>query len=289
MKKNKALLFLAAVVLSAFAAGCGQEKDRLEEEGSNASETGDTSSIDSTGTEETTSQLQLGSAVEIPESFDGKPAETDAHGQLEEVIADYCNVAQEDYVNVRYYYNYVDLNEDGKNEILALVIGQDVTGIDGNVLLWIEADSEGNMTAEHVRQSFRQVDVPIYISSHTTGGYRDLIITNNGNPAGEVEGEGHASGEEEVNAGNAGRTVDGKATSLEHTAGLDDTTGDNGAVLISLDKTYLCLVWKGKKYQTLEEATMLFNLDGLDGTAILINNVESDFASDKYHFLGEAM
>ena len=80
MKKNVTLWFFAALISVVLAAGCG----RREQDGSNGKADGQTKgtensqAVDQTGTEgainteEGTSQLQLGSAVEIPESFDGK-------------------------------------------------------------------------------------------------------------------------------------------------------------------------------------------------------------------------
>lgn len=279
MKKNRFFLFLGIWLLTMGAFGCGWKRQEEAQPG------GD----DGAGMEteqEATSQLQLGSAVEIPEGFDGQTAEKEADGQLEAVIAEYCSVDEKDYVNVRYDYTYVDLDGNGQDEILAFVLGQDVNGIDGNLLLW--ADKGDNMTKDAVRQSFRQIGVPVYISNHKTGGYRDLIFTNYENPAGDVaETGGRAAGE--VSAENGGRSAQGEEAPLEQTAGLDDTTGDNGAVLISLENTYLLLQWDGDAYQSPDEGTLLYHLDGQEGTAVLTNSMESGPANGSSHFLGEAM
>lgn len=288
MKKNVTLWFFAALISVVLAAGCG----RREQDGSNGKADGQTKgtensqAVDQTGTEgamnteEGTSQLQLGSAVEIPESFDGKLAETKAHAGLERAIADYCGVAQEDYPNVRYYYNYVDLNGDGKNEILALVLGQQVSGIEGNALLWLHDEENQDMTKDSVRQAFRQVGAPVYISNHMTGGYRDLIIADGQNGSFGIQTQ--------VNEGNAGHTAEGENAPLGKTAGLDDTTGQNGGTVMSVQE-YTLLIWTGEKYQEIEEGTALSDLAGYEGTAILTNNIESDFINDNYHFLGEGM
>lgn len=284
MKKRAILPLLTFAVF--MAAACGQ-KNQEDSRGGDTGAADTEGNVDSLGTEtaldtEGTSQLQLGSAVEIPESFEGQLAETDAHPQLEQAIAEYCSVAESDYSNVRYYYNYVDLNDDGKHEILALVLGQEAAGIDGNMLLWLDEPEDANITVHSVRQAFRQVGVPIYISNHMTDGYQDLIITQDQ----DIFGRNAA---ETVNVDNAGRTVDGEETSLQETAGLDETTGENGAEILSVEQTYLLLVWKGDHYQELEEGTALSSLDGYEGAAILTNNIESDIANDNYHFLGEAM
>ncbi len=287
MKKTAILLLLTSVILFSAAMGCGQKK----QEDSNGSDTNTAENTEDTGTDpmgteaamdtEGTSQLQLGSAVEIPASFDRQSAEIDAHPELEKAIAEYCNVAEADYSNVRYYYNYVDLNDDGQKEILALVSGEETAGIDRNMLLWLDEPEDAKITSHSIRQVFHRAGVPIYISNHMTDGYLDLIITKNQ----DAEGEGT----EEVDVSNAGRTVDGEETSLQRTAGLDETTGVNGAELLSVEETYLLLTWQGDKYQELEEGTALVSLDGYEGTAVLTNNIESDIAAGNYHFLGEAM
>ena len=102
----------------------------------------------------------------------------------------------------------------------------------------------------------------MYISHHMTEGYRDLIITKNDDTAA-------------VSAGAGGRTK-GAALNEE-------------VVPISLGQTYRLLVWKGDRYQSLEEGTVLDDIRDKEGTAILTNNIESDFANDNYHYLGEAM
>lgn len=283
MRKFASARMAAALVFALALTGCGgKDPAESKEEGTAVQGTEDHLAADRTGFDETgdsegSSQLRLGTAVEIPAGFQGELAETGAHGKLERAIAEYCGISEKDYARVRYYYNYVDLNEDGKNEILALTLGQEVPGINGNVLLWL--DSEDDVGAHTVRQAFYQTGVPVYISNHRTEGYKDLIL---------AIGKDVAAGKS-VEASNAGRTADGDATSLQRTAGLDETTGDNGAALISMDQSYMLLTFQGGKYQEMEEGTALFSLEGYEGTAILTNNIESDLVNDNYHILGEAM
>ena len=291
MKKKAITLFLTmAVAISAMGCGRGNDNknntgivDNTENKGAGNVGTESVMENTETGTENDFNQLQLGNALELPEGFEGAEGETDAHGDLEKLIAKHLNIGEENYKSIRYYYNYVDLNDDGRNEILALVLGQEVAGIDGNLLLWLDEPEDEKITSHSIRQVFRQVGAPIYISNHMTEGYRDLIITEHE----DVYGENGPSDGEEVNADNAGRTIDGEETSMEKTAGLDETTGTNGAQLLTVEQTYLLLVWKGDKYQELEEGTALSSLDGYEGTAVLTNNIESNIANDNYHFLGE--
>lgn len=314
MKKKVMILFFASAILTSALTGCGCGR------GNTGGNTNDNTNIN--GTEEITqeefgtetindtenagSQMQLGSAVEIPQGFDGQLAETEPHGQLERVIADYCGVAEEDYTNVRYYYNYADLNGDSKNEILALVFGENVTGIDGNVLLWIDGVDDDNFTKDSVKQSFANVSAPVFISNHMTEGYRDLILANYTDAADEAAGNANgntqADNPDTVQARNqvqpknaaAAQTGDAQADTTDTAQeGTAVTTSENGteqpAGTASMGVGYRLLVFQGERYQTLEEGTALDSLDNYEGTAILTNDMERDMQNDNYHFLGEAL
>lgn len=314
MKKKVMILFFASAILTSALTGCGCGR------GNTGGNTNDNTNINGTeemtqeefgtetinDTENTGSQMQLGSAVEIPQGFDGQLAETEPYGQLERVIADYCGVAQEDYTNVRYYYNYADLNGDSKKEILALVFGENVTGIDGNVLLWIDGADDDNFTKDSVKQSFANVSAPVFISNHMTEGYRDLILANYTDAADEAAGNANgntqADNPDTVQARNqvqpknaaAAQTGDAQADTTDTAQeGTAVTTSENGteqpAGTASMGVGYRLLVFQGERYQTLEEGTALDSLDNYEGTAILTNDMERDMQNDNYHFLGEAL
>lgn len=324
MKKKAVSLILIAGIITAALTACGRSNTEISKD--NDADTANTEgTIDhtgtqvqagtetQTGTENSTSQLSLGSAVEIPESFDGQLAETDAHARLEQVIAAYCSVPEEDYGHVRYYYNYVDLNGDGRNEILALVLGQDVEGIRGNLLLWLDAEGEGT-GKDAVWQAFKQVGSPIYISNHVTGGHRDLIIPENTNIVAGTEGSGmdtvdggignemvnevtavgvtgvDITGEgEQTGTNETGTGTNSRITAADTDSQAGEVSSELGIPLIPTAQQYRLLVWNGERYQLPEEGTALYSLEGYEGIAILTNNMESDFINDNYHFLGEAM
>lgn len=312
MKKKVILLFFTASILATGIFGCGSKeqnnsKDNVTEQNMTATEemTGTESLMEDT--ENTTSQLNLGNAVEIPQGWEGKLAETNAHGNLEKVIAEYCNVAETDYSKVRYYYNYVDLNGDSKDEILALVLGNDVQGINGNVLLWIE--NSDNLTKDSVKQAFSNVSAPVYISNHMTEGYRDLIVPvmNDETQNTATEGTDAAAAGTNTRAIDNNTTTANGATTKSGTANTDNAAADNtgtdntnGTNPEAINETtnnaatftaqkYKLLVWTGEKYQDVGEGKVVENLEEYEGTAILTNNMETDFANDNYHFIGEAM
>ena len=310
MKKKVMILFFASAILTSALTGCGcgrgNTNDNTNINGTEEMTQEEFGTETINDTENASSQMQLGSAVEIPQGFDGQLAETEPHGQLERVIADYCGVAQEDYTNVRYYYNYADLNGDSKKEILALVFGENVTGIDGNVLLWIDGADDDNFTKDSVKQSFANVSAPVFISNHMTEGYRDLILANYTDAADEAAGNANgntqADNPDTVQARNqvqpknaaAAQTGDAQADTTD-TAQEDTavTTSENGteqpAGTASMGVGYRLLVFQGERYQTLEEGTALDSLDNYEGTAILTNDMERDMQNDNYHFLGEAL
>lgn len=290
MKKNIiTLLFLSAFFAAAYS-GCGKKGtgDSFDQEADFLAET-ENPAADPTGTddggmdtENAISQLTLGSAVEIPENFDRKPSEEDANGQLEMVIAEYCKIPEEEYQNVRYYYNYVDLNGDGQTEILALALGQDVKGIQGNILLWADAGTD-DVTAEAVKQSFRQAGAPVYISSHTTKGHQDLIIAEHADAVSASARVGSRMADKKIEPRGAG----GEEAVPYGAPDIEDS--DDGIAPISLEQGYRLLTWTGERYQELEEGTVLDQLDGYEGTAILASSIKGSFANDNGHFLGEGM
>lgn len=310
MKKKVMILFFASAILTSALTGCGcgrgNTNDNTNINGTEEMTQEEFGTETINDTENASSQMQLGSAVEIPQGFDGQLAETEPHGQLERVIADYCGVAQEDYTNVRYYYNYADLNGDSKKEILALVFGENVTGIDGNVLLWIDGADDDNFTKDSVKQSFANVSAPVFISNHMTEGYRDLILANYTDAADEAAGNANgntqADNPDTVQARNqvqpknaaAAQTGDAQADTTDTAQeGTAVTTSENSteqpAGTDTLGVGYRLLVFQGERYQTLEEGTALDSLDNYEGTAILTNDMERDMQNDNYHFLGEAL
>ena len=102
-------------------------------------------------------------------------SETKPLPELAQVIADVYNIPQEDWKNTHYYYQYVDLNEDGHQEILAVVMGMYTSGSGGDSALLVLPYA--GMT---VSQTFTLVRTPILISDEMTGGAHDLIFMRSG-------------------------------------------------------------------------------------------------------------
>lgn len=326
--KRKAITLFLTMAVAISAVGCGRGNDNKNNTGiventenKGAGNVGTESVMENTesGTENDFNQLQLGNALELPEGFEGAEGETDAHGDLEKLIAKHLNIGEENYKSIRYYYNYVDLNGDSKNEILAMVLGESLNDQGGNRLLWIDASGD-NLTTDAILQEFQGVSAPVYISNHMTEGYRDLILCNNiginndtapgaaGTENGTANGTNTAAGTENGTANGTNTTAgteNGTANGTNTTAGTDNgNLGDtdtpaganngntNGTSTMNGDKSnsgYVLLKWNGNKYQEINEGTVLNDLTGYEGNAVITNDLERDYREDTYHFLGEAM
>ena len=110
-------------------------------------------------------------------------------------------------------------------------------------------------------------------------------VTMTGVTGTDITGEGESKSETDANQ------IPSTSGTDTNTSGSDtqDTAGELGIPLIPTEQQYRLLVWDGERYQTLDEGTALFSLEGYEGIAILTNNIESDLVNDNYHFLGEAM
>jgi hypothetical protein len=73
---------------------------------------------------------------------------------------------------VRYYYNRVDLNGDGKPEVLAYLDGSAVCGTGGCTALVYEATARGYRLVSGMSLARK----PIIVSKHRTAGWNDLVM-----------------------------------------------------------------------------------------------------------------
>lgn len=112
------------------------------------------------------------SMVDLPKEINAIKAETKAHLPLQQLIIDYYEIPTEDYKTTKYFYNYIDLNNDGTNEIFVFVMGSYASGTAKNKALWV-FENENKLS---VRQDFSLVTPPIIISDTITRGVRELIF-----------------------------------------------------------------------------------------------------------------
>ena len=104
------------------------------------------------------------------------PSETKANPALAKLIADTWQIPETDQSSTRYYYNYVDLNGDGAQEIFAVAVGMYTSGSGGDSAL-IAAQENGGLK---LLQTFTVVHEPVIVSDGAAGGWRDLIVPYSG-------------------------------------------------------------------------------------------------------------
>lgn len=104
-------------------------------------------------------------------SIDYVYSETERDIKLERALVKELAL-EKDEDNVRYYYNKVDLNEDGKPEIFAYLVGSLVCGTGGCSAVIFKQENEQYT----VLSKFTLVNNPVIISNSKTKGYRDIIM-----------------------------------------------------------------------------------------------------------------
>lgn len=169
MKKRCCGIF-CIVMLLMMIVGCGrtteEDKDRQE-----------------TNTQETEQKLEEEllsadadeEALVITEEY----GEEMPYPELAEFLINYYQIPEEYQSETRYYYNYIDVNEDGVSEIFAFVIGDytEVSFGDPALILTVEGESFG------VIESFEGIHTPVTIADSLTNGWHDIIYYEYGRGA----------------------------------------------------------------------------------------------------------
>lgn len=148
MKKKMVVIF-AAVLALAFAAGCG-------EPGQN----GEAASL-----AEREAETQEPSVTEVY-------ACGEENDRLADFLAGYYQVPEEYRAETRYYYNYTDLNDDGEDEIFAVVVGEHTEQDNGDPALLLAENADGSFT---VLKSLDGIRTPVLICERTTNGWHDFV------------------------------------------------------------------------------------------------------------------
>lgn len=106
-------------------------------------------------------------------------AEEKANAELEKAIIDYLEIPDEYLAKTKYYYNYVDLNKDGNNEIFVVVMGPYTSGTGGSTALLISQTNTGMK----VNQKLTLIQTPVIVSDKATNGAQELIVRKSGGGA----------------------------------------------------------------------------------------------------------
>lgn len=110
--------------------------------------------------------------IKLLKGIEGIKAETEAYADLEKLIIEYYEIPEEYLSSTTYYYNYVDFDEDGKNEIFAVVSGAYTSGTGGSSALWV-IENGGQL---HVNQDFTLINTPVIISDKITNKAHEIIV-----------------------------------------------------------------------------------------------------------------
>ncbi len=98
-------------------------------------------------------------------------SETTHNKSLESLIINYYKIPASFYGQTAYYYNYIDLNNDDIDEIIAVLIGPYMSESGGNpAIIVTQTDNQLD-----VFQHFTCIHTPLIISDETTNGFKDII------------------------------------------------------------------------------------------------------------------
>lgn len=108
-------------------------------------------------------------------------AETEAYPELKQLIIDTYDIPKDYFATTKYYYNYVDLNSDGVEEIFVVVMGPYTSGSGGSSGM-IVYPVGGKL---YINQEFTLLQTPIIISDTVTNGAKEILLYRSG---GGIEG-----------------------------------------------------------------------------------------------------
>lgn len=116
--------------------------------------------------------MEAYAAMETKGGFDFVPFETERNEDLEKLITKTYLIPEEYAADTYYFYNYIDLDQDGTDEIICALRGDYVSGVGGDAGLIVKQTDEG---MEAYLEMFL-VRTPIVLANHATGGSRDLVV-----------------------------------------------------------------------------------------------------------------
>lgn len=111
-------------------------------------------------------------AMELPGFMDRNEASLEADPELEQLLIHHYGLTEEISKQTRYYYDRIDLNGDEVDEIFAILVGPETTGIAGSMGSLI-LEKDGKLEIE---KDFSQLYMPIVVSTNMQDGWHDLIL-----------------------------------------------------------------------------------------------------------------
>lgn len=160
MKKTLCMVFFLAVL--AGTAGCGEKNnaDKIEQT--------------DTQTEKTLEEhFFLAEQDEQNYNVLEEYSEDDEYPELAAFLTEYYQIPEEECKETRYYYNYIDLNEDGTDEIVAVTIGDTISDTRGDVALILRPGENGQF---EVLGAFSEIHTPVMISDDLENDWHKIIF-----------------------------------------------------------------------------------------------------------------
>ena len=111
-------------------------------------------------------------AMELPGFMDRNEASLEADPELEQLLIPHYGLTEDISKQTRYYYDRIDLNGDEVDEIFAILVGPETTGIAGSMGSLI-LEKDGKLEIE---KDFSQLYMPIVVSTNMQDGWHDLIL-----------------------------------------------------------------------------------------------------------------
>lgn len=115
--------------------------------------------------------------VKLPEGIKGIKSETAPNKELSSLIIKDMDIPEDYFETTHYSYNYVDLNDDGTEEIFAVISGPYTSGTGGSTGILV-SNKAGKL---HIEQDFTLINTPVIISDKKENGFHELIVPYYGN------------------------------------------------------------------------------------------------------------
>ena len=148
-----------------------------------------------------------GELDKLSSNIENEYSEREKNTDIEKLIIDTFEITDDVKKDTKYYYNYVDLNNDGSDEIIAFVVGPSTTGSGGSSVLIAEKQND----SWNLKQTLNLINQPIIISDNLENGMKEIIVSNadleEGN-APYVKLKYTADGYQSVNEGEAISSLD---------------------------------------------------------------------------------
>ena len=116
-------------------------------------------------------------AAWLPEGVTVKLAEREPNQGVQEALIQYYEIPEDSWKDTRYYYNYVDFDGDGTEEIFTVALGAYTSGSGCSSALWLDSADFS------VKQAFTLVNTPIIVTAEPVQDGLALILQRDGGGA----------------------------------------------------------------------------------------------------------